>query len=1081
MWTAAESPWTFYDVEFDGDRLDPERTTGPWSGHREFVYDLLRWRQPGRVVELGTHFGVSLFAINQALRDAGSTSEVHAIDSWAGDEHAGFYGEEVFDLFKRNLAEVGYPNVTLHRMLFSEALPAFDDESIDLLHIDGLHTYEALQEDFETWLPKVAPNGLVLLHDIDPESGYGSAAYFARSVQPNFVTRAFSHNFGLGVVLPKGVDSWQPLLEEDWQRWRAVYGRGARARTSERMADDQARMIDARDQSIAAQTLLIDERDHYIEQLEWELTSRDSALAQAHRTLRSAQEELLRIRDRAEYLEWLDVSPKLQLKALSRSLPKGVAKRARAARRRVRTSSGVAAGAGAKEGELTGNLREAVHRHFDATWYAAQYGCAEDGALEDYLRQGMAAGRPVSGLHASRLEIRADQERGAARARAVQPAFVLHGRGSTRRGRFTDLLTAAAPALVTIDLWDTLVVRDRPADAAKTATARRMLALAPSLPALRTMDPFDLLAMRAGIEAEIARGSVHEEYLLDDVLARMLEVLGMADGPLRADWARRLRAYEVQDEARWTRPVPDTVEQLLANPEWVVLSDFYMRSDDLRVILESAIGRQVPNTIISSWDRAASKRSGTLFALVREERRCSPSAHCHIGDNEHADVRQQVAGGGLAIQVVIPSHYDPPGRFTRASIPGLLPDLMVGLGRLPGPVSAERAAGRASALLAVALVDRAISEARRQGLNLVHYVSREGLFLQRVHEALEPLLAVEGCPSVRSVHLEVSRRSTFGATVEEPIPLSLHRMWSMYGTQSLRGLFLSIGVAPELVRETVREHGLSLDEQIPNVAGDHRVRAMLDSTRVRTIVSDECASRRAELLAYLAAVTAVDQPWVLADIGWRGTIQDNLARATPVPSLTGVYFGLFPFLNPQPGNTRKIAVGFDGNRGDEFGFAEPPAALERPWTVHAPSAVGYEIGRAGARPKYETEPGAVSEGIEDYQAGVMDAVPVVAGWMTANGLTAECMSGLLHDLARRYWTEPSEAIAGIWFDSDHDDSFGALNETTFGKLRPDTRWLDGRFVDHFGRGSHESGWPPGYAAWRPVRALTVLMQMGDST
>ena len=80
-----------------------------------------------------------------------------AVDTWQGDEHAGSYGEDVYESAARLSRSHAYGAFSrLLRMTFDEARRHFADGSIDLLHIDGLHTYDAVAQDFETWLPKLS-------------------------------------------------------------------------------------------------------------------------------------------------------------------------------------------------------------------------------------------------------------------------------------------------------------------------------------------------------------------------------------------------------------------------------------------------------------------------------------------------------------------------------------------------------------------------------------------------------------------------------------------------------------------------------------------------------------------------------------------------------------------------------------------------------------------------------------------------------------------------------------------------------------------------------------------------------------
>jgi len=45
-------------------------------------------------------------------------------------------------------------------------LPGFDGDSIDVLHLDGLHTESAVRHDLDSWLPKLRPGAILLLHDV---------------------------------------------------------------------------------------------------------------------------------------------------------------------------------------------------------------------------------------------------------------------------------------------------------------------------------------------------------------------------------------------------------------------------------------------------------------------------------------------------------------------------------------------------------------------------------------------------------------------------------------------------------------------------------------------------------------------------------------------------------------------------------------------------------------------------------------------------------------------------------------------------------------------------------------------------
>lgn len=171
-----------------------------WTSHVPFLFSLLTWLEPRRFVELGTHHGNSFFAACQIAAEMPRQMECVAIDSWTGDEHAGSYSEEVFQNFKYVLSQNFQGFANFLRSDFSIANTSFELQSIDLLHIDGLHTYEAVKNDFVTWLPKMSTEGVILFHDTQVrERGFGVWRLWEEEAQ-KFPSFEFLHGHGLGVL-----------------------------------------------------------------------------------------------------------------------------------------------------------------------------------------------------------------------------------------------------------------------------------------------------------------------------------------------------------------------------------------------------------------------------------------------------------------------------------------------------------------------------------------------------------------------------------------------------------------------------------------------------------------------------------------------------------------------------------------------------------------------------------------------------------------------------------------------------------------------------------------------------------------
>ena len=287
--------WNISTPSYESDLLNDSLKVSPWCGHRNFVYDLFNYLEPHMAIELGTHYGCSFFAMCQSIKDHSlSQTTLYAVDTWKGDEQAGFYDESVWQLVNQT-KERFFKSVNSQflRMLFDDAASLFENETFDVIHIDGLHTYDAISHDFNTWYPKLKHNGIMLFHDIASGKKYGSDKFWDEIKAKYPCHFEFTHSWGLGILFPKGDFLFQKLKEQNFNDKLLVYAYKATSeyhsyevRDLTHMANErfeaiqkQSEMIRERDDSIKAQAALLEERYNAIQEQSEMIRERDNSIS----------------------------------------------------------------------------------------------------------------------------------------------------------------------------------------------------------------------------------------------------------------------------------------------------------------------------------------------------------------------------------------------------------------------------------------------------------------------------------------------------------------------------------------------------------------------------------------------------------------------------------------------------------------------------------------------------------------------------------------------------------------------------------------------------------------------------------
>lgn len=594
--------------------------------------------------------------------------------------------------------------------------------------------------------------------------------------------------------------------------------------------------------------------------------------------------------------------------------------------------------------------------------------------------------------------------------------------------------------VITFDIWDTILKRTCHPEEIKVHTLRYYYYKEYFKIKEEYRNELTLYRLRDSIEVEeyekARERGVDGECNFREVLATLIERTHLGTETEKEILKQELPEYEINREIEKTYINPlitDIFNKYDKNTKYCI-SDFYMPKEDLIKILNAhGLDKKFKEIYVSADIMKTKRDEGHLFEYFSEKENIKYENMIHVGDNQHSDIDMAKRYGIETIKIPNPKKYN----FDINNLGNI--DLK--LDNIKKDTNTENLAkltrenlkeykkslynqGIEFSAIAYYYIYDIIIDAVLKGYDKIYYQTREGETFIKFHEIIE-----KNNPFPFKVPkaelIEVSRVATFAASLDEFNVQNLLRIWSQYRAQSMKALFKSLDIDIEKYNEYFKKYDIDKEMTIYEPWFNFKVTTLLQDKEFKKEIEEELKEKRERLLEYLKGKGIENKEGnkiYLVDIGWRGTIQDNLAFVLDKAHIEGGYIALFDYYNPQRENVAKRALIRDSKVTWEY-VALTLTIYEMMFSSDTKSVAGYENGKAIRKGKKE-EVDFVKNIILPIREGMIDGAKYIAKFMKERDIMEDMYLGYLYNLAREIKENPSKILVEAYYSLVYNETFG---------------------------------------------------------
>lgn len=378
--------------------------------------------------------------------------------------------------------------------------------------------------------------------------------------------------------------------------------------------------------------------------------------------------------------------------------------------------------------------------------------------------------------------------------------------------------------------------------------------------------------------AEAGEFNYHD--LCDEIYRRLIDLdKSFSCKYSKLDFFKIAHAAEIQAELSSQSYIESTIalvtEAYQRGLHIIVVSDFYLGQDELRIFLQREDVYNKIERIFVSSDCKTSKHLGGLYGYVCKKMKIDPSQCVMVGDNQKSDVQMAV---NWRIKAFCLDSTD--GKNQRKEVEAQLKRIS------KSDVSGILGYSNYCFLLYL-YAERLHKELTREKIQDIYFLSREGEFLKKVFDLY---LEKHGNETIHTHYLYVSRKATYPASLN-PLGVEQFALLRKYPQLSVSDFLENIGMAS--VSEQLQMDQTEICKPIQDffnsstflsLCAREDFQQLYESSRIKyhNIFRHYCAQE---------GMTA-GHTVAIADVGWNGTIQDNICNSLENLDCVGYYIGI---------------------------------------------------------------------------------------------------------------------------------------------------------------------------------------------